>query len=55
MRALPAMLGVILTAALTFTPVIAAELTGTLKKIKNSGTITLVDADAEFTHVLTHD
>lgn len=46
MRVFPAMLGVTLTAALTLTPVMAAELTGTLKKIKNSGTITLGHRDS---------
>lgn len=37
MRVFPAMLGVTLTAALTFTPVMAAELTGTLKKSRTRG------------------
>jgi len=46
MRVFPAMQGVTLTAALTFTPAMAAELTGTLKKIKNSGTITLGHRDS---------
>jgi glutamate/aspartate transport system substrate-binding protein len=46
MRVFPAMLGATLTAALTFTPAMAAELTGTLKKIKNSGTITLGHRDS---------
>jgi glutamate/aspartate transport system substrate-binding protein len=45
-RVFPAMLGATLTAALTVTPVMAAELTGTLKKIKNSGTITLGHRDS---------
>ncbi|WP_407315550.1 glutamate/aspartate ABC transporter substrate-binding protein [Pseudomonas sp. nanlin1] len=46
MRIVPHLLGAAITAALISTPVFAAELTGTLKKIKESGTITLGHRDA---------
>ena len=41
MRIVPHILGAAIAAALISTPVFAAELTGTLKKIKESGVITL--------------
>lgn len=46
MRAFPAILGVTLTAALSSTPLMAVELTGTLKKIRTSGPITLGHRDS---------
>jgi hypothetical protein len=46
MRIVPHILGAAIAAALISTPVLAAELTGTLKKIKDSGTITLGTATA---------
>ncbi|MEG5266645.1 glutamate/aspartate ABC transporter substrate-binding protein [Pseudomonas sp. JDS28PS106] len=46
MRIVPQLLGAAIAAALISTPVIAEELTGTLKKIKESGTITLGHRDA---------
>ncbi|MCO8164523.1 glutamate/aspartate ABC transporter substrate-binding protein [Pseudomonas sp. 21LCFQ010] len=46
MRIVPQLLGAAIAAALISTPVSAAELTGTLKKIKDSGTITLGHRDA---------
>lgn len=46
MRIVPQLLAAAIAAALISTPVIAAELTGTLKKIKESGTITLGHRDA---------
>jgi len=46
MRIVPHLLGAAIAAALISTPVVAAELTGTLKKIKDSGTITLGHRDA---------
>jgi glutamate/aspartate transport system substrate-binding protein len=46
MRIVPQLLGAAIAAALVSTPVFAAELTGTLKKIKESGTITLGHRDA---------
>ena len=46
MRIVPQLLGAAIAAALISTPVIADELTGTLKKIKESGTITLGHRDA---------
>ncbi|GAB7533288.1 glutamate/aspartate ABC transporter substrate-binding protein [Pseudomonas sp. 3A(2025)] len=46
MRIVPKLLGAAIAAALISTPVMAAELTGTLKKIKESGTITLGHRDA---------
>ncbi|TBU89053.1 glutamate/aspartate ABC transporter substrate-binding protein [Stutzerimonas kirkiae] len=46
MRTIPKLLSVAVTAALFATPVLAAELTGTLKKIKDSGTITLGHRDS---------
>ena len=46
MRIVPRILGAAIAAALISTPVFAAELTGTLKKIKESGTITLGHRDA---------
>jgi glutamate/aspartate transport system substrate-binding protein len=46
MRILPHLLGAAIAAALISTPVFAAEPTGTLKKIKESGTITLGHRDA---------
>ncbi|WP_339532084.1 glutamate/aspartate ABC transporter substrate-binding protein [Pseudomonas mucidolens] len=45
MRIVPHILGAAIAAALISTPVFAAELTGTLKKIKESGTITLGHRD----------
>ncbi|MBU4610617.1 glutamate/aspartate ABC transporter substrate-binding protein [Achromobacter sp. GG226] len=45
MRIAPRVLAIAVAAALT-TPVVAAELTGTLKKIKDSGTITLGHRDS---------
>ncbi|MFK3970291.1 glutamate/aspartate ABC transporter substrate-binding protein [Pseudomonas sp. NPDC087358] len=46
MRIVPHILGAAIAAALITTPVFAAELTGTLKKIKESGTITLGHRDS---------
>ncbi|SDH67462.1 glutamate/aspartate ABC transporter substrate-binding protein [Pseudomonas panipatensis] len=46
MRIAPRVLGAAIVAALFATPVLSAELTGTLKKIKDSGTITLGHRDA---------
>ena len=46
MRIVPHILGAAIAAALISTPVFAAELTGTLKKIKESGIITLGHRDA---------
>ncbi|MBM3107658.1 glutamate/aspartate ABC transporter substrate-binding protein [Pseudomonas sp. P66] len=46
MRIVPHLLGAAITAALISTPAAAAELTGTLKKINDSGTITLGHRDA---------
>ncbi|WP_263139701.1 glutamate/aspartate ABC transporter substrate-binding protein [Pseudomonas sp. RIT-PI-AD] len=46
MHILPRILSTAIAAALISTPVVAAELTGTLKKIKESGTITLGYRDA---------
>lgn len=46
MRIVPRVLAVAVTAALMSTPALAAELTGTLKKIKDSGTITLGHRDS---------
>ncbi|WP_017902746.1 glutamate/aspartate ABC transporter substrate-binding protein [Pseudomonas asplenii] len=46
MRIVPHILGAAIAAALISTPVSAAELTGTLKKIKESGTITLGHRDS---------
>lgn len=46
MRIVPQLLGAAIAAALISTPVFAAELTGTLKKIKESGTITLGHRDS---------
>ncbi len=46
MRFAPRALGVAVVAALLATPVVAEELTGTLKKIKDSGTIVLGHRDA---------
>ncbi|WP_454256587.1 glutamate/aspartate ABC transporter substrate-binding protein [Pseudomonas sp. Marseille-Q8238] len=46
MRIAPRALAVAVTAILMSTPVLAAELTGTLKKIKDSGTITLGHRDS---------
>ena len=46
MRIVPHLLGSAITAALLSTSLQAAELTGTLKKIKDSGTITLGHRDA---------
>lgn len=46
MRFAPRALGVAIVAALLATPVVAEELTGTLKKIKESGTVTLGHRDA---------
>ena len=48
MRIVPHILGAAIAAALISTPVFAAELTGTLKKINDSGTITLAHRDAPF-------
>ena len=47
MRIVPHILGAAIAAALFSTPVFAAELTGTLKKIKESGVITPVS----YTHL----
>ena len=46
MRIVPQLLSAAIAAALISTPVFAAELTGTLKKIKESGTITLGHRDS---------
>src|SRR5450830_414401 len=46
MRIVPHILGAAIAAALISTPVFAAELTGTLKKINDSGTITLAHRDS---------
>src|SRR3989344_2419491 len=46
MRIVPQLLGAAIAAALLSTPVVAAELTGTLKKIKESGVIALGPRDA---------
>ena len=46
MRIVPRLLSVAIAAALIASPVFATELTGTLKKIKESGTITLGHRDA---------
>ncbi|KIH82200.1 glutamate/aspartate ABC transporter substrate-binding protein [Pseudomonas batumici] len=46
MRIVPQLLGAAIAVALISTPVFAAELTGTLKKIKESGTITLGHRDS---------
>ncbi|WP_437879749.1 glutamate/aspartate ABC transporter substrate-binding protein [Pseudomonas sp. LRF_L74] len=46
MRLVPRILAVAVTAALVSTPALAAELTGTLKKIKDSGTVTLGHRDS---------
>lgn len=46
MRIVPRVLSAAIAAALISSPVFAAELTGTLKKIKESGTITLGHRDA---------
>ncbi|MBX8592365.1 glutamate/aspartate ABC transporter substrate-binding protein [Pseudomonas cichorii] len=46
MRIVPQLLGAAIAATLISTPVLAEELTGTLKKIKESGTITLGHRDA---------
>ncbi|TBU92800.1 glutamate/aspartate ABC transporter substrate-binding protein [Phytopseudomonas dryadis] len=46
MRIVPRVLAVAVTAALMSTPALAAELTGTLKKIKESGTVTLGHRDS---------
>lgn len=46
MRIVPRVLSAAIAAALISTPALAAELTGTLKKIKDSGTITLGHRDA---------
>jgi glutamate/aspartate transport system substrate-binding protein len=46
MRAFPAILGVTLTVTLSSTALMAAEPTGTLKKIKTTGTITLGHRDS---------
>lgn len=46
MRILPHLLGAAIAASLFATPLVAAELTGTLKKIKESGSITLGHRDA---------
>jgi len=46
MRIVPQLLAAAIAAALISTPVFAAELTGTLKKIKESGTITLGHRDS---------
>ena len=46
MRIVPHLLGAAVAAALISTPAFAAELTGTLKKINESGTITLGHRDA---------
>lgn len=46
MRIVPQLLGAAIAVALMSTPVFAAELTGTLKKIKESGTVTLGHRDS---------
>ncbi|MDP3814248.1 glutamate/aspartate ABC transporter substrate-binding protein [Pseudomonas sp.] len=46
MRIVPRVLGVAIAAALIASPALATELTGTLKKIKESGSITLGHRDA---------
>ena len=46
MRIVPRVLGAAIAAALIASPALAAELTGTLKKIKQSGSITLGHRDA---------
>lgn len=46
MRIVPRVLSAAIAAALISSPVVAAELTGTLKKIKETGTITLGHRDA---------
>ena len=46
MRIVPKLLAATLTAALLNTPALAEELTGTLKKVKDSGVITLGHRDA---------
>ncbi|RJG09732.1 glutamate/aspartate ABC transporter substrate-binding protein [Pseudomonas cavernicola] len=46
MRIVPHLLGAAIAAALLSSPTLASELTGTLKKIKDSGTITLGHRDA---------
>jgi glutamate/aspartate transport system substrate-binding protein len=46
MRILPRVLSAAIAATLISTPLLAAELTGTLKKIKDSGTITLGHRDS---------
>jgi glutamate/aspartate transport system substrate-binding protein len=46
MRIVPHLLTAAITAALLSTPALAAELTGTLKKIKDSGVVTLGHRDA---------
>ena len=46
MRIVPHLLGAAMATALISTPALAAELTGTLKKINDSGTITLGHRDA---------
>ncbi len=46
MRIVPRILSAAIAAALVSSPVVAAELTGTLKKIKETGTITLGHRDA---------
>ncbi|MHC8381285.1 glutamate/aspartate ABC transporter substrate-binding protein [Pseudomonas sp. LB3P14] len=55
MRIVPNILGAAVAAALISTPVFAAELTGTLKKIKESGTITLGHRDASIPFSYTAD
>lgn len=46
MRIAPSLLSTAIVAALLSAPVVADELTGTLKKIKETGTITLGHRDA---------
>jgi len=46
MRIVPRVLAAAVAATLMSSPVFAAELTGTLKKIKDSGTITLGHRDS---------
>src|SRR3546814_4195693 len=46
MRIVPRVLSAAIAAALLSSPVVAAELTGTLKKIKDSGAITLGHRDS---------
>ncbi|MCR3847318.1 amino acid ABC transporter substrate-binding protein, partial [Pseudomonas aeruginosa] len=46
MRIAPSLLSTAIMAALLSAPVVADELTGTLKKIKDTGTITLGHRDA---------